>query len=162
MKKIFTLVSVAFLFCVSAHAQDQLPLTTVVMGNGPKLVFVNRDSVYDFGGIPLGAAIDYQFEIMNAGNVPLIIANMKCETGNVHCKWPPKSLKPGKKGMITVTYTAHGDEGSFKHDIFITSNATPTPYPFIHITGAITPAGGSYMPSGTGSSGKSGGRRGGH
>ena len=115
--------------------------------NHPALVFVRHDQVYDFGGIPLGESIPYQFEITNGGTVPLIIAGMKCESANVKCKWPDKPVKPGKKAYLTVTYTARGDVGSFQHNILITTNAAPSASPFIKISGAITPAGSSYSPA---------------
>ncbi len=145
---------------LSLHAAAQAPMSVTTGINGPQLTFVNNDMSYDFGGIPKGESVPYVFEIKNAGNVPLIISGMKCESGNVQCKWPAKPLKPGKKGYITVTYNAHGDEGSFKTQIFISSNATDSAYAFLHITGAIIPASSPYQPSNSGSKSKGGGRRG--
>jgi len=159
MKKLFVFVCSFFLFYNSTRAQ-QASDTALSNATGPKMTFVNNDTSYDFGGIPVGTVIENQFEIRNTGDAPLIITGMKCESGNLQCKWPGKSIKPGKKGMLTVTYTAHGDNGSFKNDIYITSNATASPYPFLHVTGAITPVGGSYAPSSMGNKNGKGGRKG--
>ena len=149
MGKVYNLVCLFSLLCGSVYAHEPISPDTIT---GPRLVFVNNDTLYDFGGIPKGAFVEYQFEIMNTGNSPLIISGMACESANVKCKWPGKPLKPGKKSFITVTYTANGDEGSFKNDIYITSNATESPYPFLHVFGAVIPDGGSFIPSSTPSS----------
>ena len=151
MKKTVYFACLLSLLCGRAFAQPQTQSlaerNAIASLNGPVIVFVNHDSLYDYGGIPLGESIPYQVEIVNGGNVPLIIAGMKCESANVKCKWPNKPLKPGKKAYITVTYTAKGDIGSFDHPIFVTSNATPGPVPYLRIKGAITPAGSSYSPT---------------
>ncbi len=130
-----------------AQAQNPTSANSIASVNRPGISFVNHDQVHDFGGIPLGESIPYQFEIVNDGNVPLIIAGMKCESAKVKCKWPDKPVKPGKKAYLTVTYTAKGDVGSFQHDILLTTNAAPGAYPFIKISGAVTPAGSSYTPA---------------
>jgi hypothetical protein len=159
MKKHFAIICLFFLSLGKVFAQEQ---AAPAAATAPQITFINQDTVYDFGGIPIGTVIENQFEIRNTGNVPLVITGMTCESANLKCKWPAKSIKPGKKGLITLSYSAHGDEGSFKDDVYITSNATHSPYPFIHITGAIIPAGGSYIPSSTPSKGRGGrGSRGG-
>ena len=152
MKKGFAFVCLFFLFLGNVLAQDQ----AAPVAAAPRLTFINGDTSYDFGGIPIGSVIENQFEIRNTGTAPLVIKGMTSESANITCKWPAKSIKPGKKGLITLSYTARGDEGSFKDDVFIASNATASPYPFIHITGAIIPAGGAYIPSSTPSKGRGG------
>jgi len=121
-------------------------------------MFVNSDSVFDIGGLPAGTSMEFHFIIKNVGNAPLEISDMKSDGKNIVCDWP-RHLKPGKKATITLTYNAHGDNGSFKNEVYFTSNATPAPYPYLHISGAIIPEKGSYTPSSKPSSGK-GGRRG--
>src|SRR4051812_37748045 len=142
MTKLFSLFCLLSLCYGQLSARELTPEDTIRNVGRPQLLFVNNDTVYDFGGIPLGAFIEYQFEIRNTGDAPLIITNVKSESGNIKCKWPGKLLKPGKKSFISVTYTANGEQGSFNNDIYITSNATESPYPFIHVSGAIIPAGG--------------------
>jgi uncharacterized protein DUF1573 len=148
MQKMPGLVCAFSLFFCQLQARQPVPQDTAKT-TAAQIVFVNDDTVYDFGGIPKGAFVEYQFEIKNTGGSPLVITGMKCESANVKCKWPGKPVKPGRKNFITITYTANTDEGSFSNDIFITSNATESPYPFIRISGAITPEGSSMIPSGT-------------
>ena len=105
--------------------------------------FVNKDSVYNFGSIAKGTKAKYQFEIKNTGGSALTITDIKSKTGNFIFQWSKKSLKPHKKSVIYVTYNpnAQTDIGSFNTAVFITSNATPQPYPFIHISGEVIPPG---------------------
>ena len=158
MRKIFYLTFLFSLFCCRLYAWQQVLQDTAQNPGSPQLTFVNNDTVYDFGGIPKGAFVEYQFEIRNTGGAPLIISAMKCESANVKCKWPSKPLKPGKKAFVSVIYTANTDEGSFREDIFVASNTTENPYPFIHISGAIVHEGSPMIPSATPAHKSHGGR----
>ncbi len=114
--------------------------------------FINKDSVYDFGAIPEGDAPTYQFQFKNTGTETLTITDIKSESTDLKFKWPGKPVKPGKKGMIVVTYSPKDQAvtGSFKNEIFIASNATEKPYPFIHVSGTVVPSkGGSSSGSAT-------------
>ena len=129
-KQILLLLIVLLTLCADTHAQ-----------NLPKIKFVNRDSVYDYGSILSGDEPRYQFEIKNTGDTALLITDMTSETGDFKFEYPAKPLKPHKKELIFVTYLPKDPTvlGSFKSDIFITSNATTAPYPFIHISGTVLP-----------------------
>ena len=138
MNRIVVFLFLSPLFCVDTHAQDIAVIR-----------FVNKDSIYDFGPIVSGDQPVYEFKIENTGNTALIITGMKSETGDFKFNWPGKPLKPHKKARISVTYSPKGlkNPGSFKSDIFITSNATQQPYPFIRVSGAIVLPHGAPMPS---------------
>ena len=130
MKKLLLLLLVFPLFCIHTHAQSL-----------PSVHFVNKDSVYDYGTIALGDEPRYQFEIKNTGDTELVIADMTSETGDFKFEFPKKPLKPHKKELIFITYTPKDPTvvGSFKSAVLITSNATPQPYPFIHLSGTVLP-----------------------
>ncbi len=130
MKKILLFLLVFPLFCTSVHAQ-----------NLPAIKFVNRDSLYDYGSVAAGDEPRYQFEIKNTGDTALLITDMTSETGDFKFEYPKKPLKAHKKELIFVTYSPKDPTavGTFKSDIFITSNATPAPYPFIKISGTVLP-----------------------
>jgi len=123
--------------------------------NMAQIRFINKDSVYDFGDAGNAEASKYQFEFKNTGTAGLNITDIKCDNADLTFQWRRKTVKPGKKGIITVTYTpkAGADPGSFRNDVFITSNATDKPYPFLHISGAIMPSKGDAVQKGS-SSGK--------
>src|SRR5580692_5639214 len=123
-KKSIFLVLFTF-FCAAGYAQDQAAIS-----------FVNKDNVYDFGAIAIGDMPVYQFEIKNTGKEKLTITEIKSENTDLRFQWPHKPLKHGKKALIVVTYVPKdgAGTGSFKNDVLITSNATPKPYPFIHVS----------------------------
>jgi hypothetical protein len=141
MKNIMLLFSLIFFYSTGiAHKHNR-------ENNGnPVLVFINHDTLYDFGSIPQGESVENQFEIKNTGSTPLVITMVKCDSSKVTCKWTHASIKPGKTGIITITYTAYGDVGSFFNNIVITSNAADAHYPLLQIKGAIIPGRGQYIP----------------
>ena len=136
MKKLLLFILFLPLFCTPGYAQGKAAIS-----------FVNRDSVYDFGGIALGTKARYQFEIKNTGDAPLTITDVKSETGAFKFKWSGKPVKPHKKTEIYVTYTPgeNTDVGTFKTNVLITSNATPQPYPYIHLSGEVLPPGRTHV-----------------
>jgi len=103
--------------------------------------FVNNDSLYDFGTIGKDEVSTYKFEFKNTGTAPLTISAATCDERRMNIQYPGKPVKPGKKGLITVRYVPAADDspGSFKTDIYIASNATEAPYPFLHVSGAVMP-----------------------
>jgi len=131
MKNILALLLLSFNFCNLTYASPRHAAIT----------FVNGDSVYDFGRIAKGDKVWYEFEIRNTGDTPLTITNIKSETGILKFEWPKKAVKPNKKALVYVTCSPieQTEIGSFNTIVFITSNATPQPYGFMHISGAVTP-----------------------
>lgn len=125
--------------------------------NGPQIKFVNQDSVFDYGVIHEEETPQYQFEIKNSGHEGLTITDIKTDNKNLAFRWPHKILKPGKKALIVATYYPRDGIGSFKNEVFFTSNATGKPYPFIHISGTVLPQK-DNTPSGSGGSSKKRGK----
>src|ERR1700744_1448473 len=138
MREVLLLILFSLSVCIHTYAAPRRAIIS----------FVNKDSVYDFGRIAKGNKARDQFEIKNTGDATLIITNVKSETSNFKFEWPKKPLKPRKKALIYVTCTPieQTDIGSFNTAVFITSNATQQPYPFIHISGAVIPAEGAPVP----------------
>ncbi len=128
---------------------------------GAQIRFINKDSVYDFGSVSRDEPSAYQFEFKNTGQEVLIISNIKSDDSDIKIRWPNKPVRHGKKGLITVSYVPKPDAGpgSFKTDLFITSNATKDPYPYLHVSGAIMPGHSAPVQKAGKSSGK-GSRRG--
>jgi hypothetical protein len=136
MKKYLTII--LFLMLAGNYAYSQ---------GSARITFVNKDSVYDFGSLQNGDGGQYRFEIKNTGTEDLSITNVRSDNEHLRFQWPPKNLKPGKKGAIIVSYIPKDgdDNGSFNNDVFVTSNAASGTNPLIHISGAIVPAGGGAM-----------------
>lgn len=143
------------LFCFSVHVYSAFAQ------EGAQIRFINKDSVYDFGNVNRDEPSSYQFEFKNTGHEALIITNIKSDDSDIKIRWPHKSVRHGKKGLIIVSYVPKPDAGpgSFKSDLLITSNATKDPYPFLHVSGAIMPGHSAPAQKAGKSSGK-GSRRG--
>jgi len=150
VRKSATLLVLTALFCARSFAQS-----------AAGIIFINKDSVYDFGAIAEGETPAYQFQFKNTGSEPLSITGIKSESPDLKFKWPGKPVKPGKKGMIIVTYSPRDQSvtGSFKSDVLVTSNATANPYPFIHVSGTVVPAKGGSPSSAAPQQKSRGGRK---
>jgi hypothetical protein len=132
MKRILILAFICFLSTAYSRAQQADPHAT--------MKFINLDTTYDFGDVPMGMSAQYRFEFKNEGKDDLVITEAHCAIAGVKIAYPNKPVKHGRKGLITVSVPTQ-DIGSFKDDVYITSNASSAPYPFLHISGAVIPAG---------------------
>ena len=114
--------------------------------DGAQFNFINNDRLHDLGGVNKNTTITYNVQFKNSGSSPLEISGMHYDTGKVkqppytvHIKWPSKPVKPGKKGVITVSFVSGEHIGSFDNVLYVTSNATITNYPLLYLAGAIVP-----------------------
>ena len=78
---------------------------------------------HNFGVIPAGKSVYYEFTFVNTGNQPLIIQNIRSPYGTTTPEWPKHPINPGAKGTIKVGYTA-SKVGPFSREIAIESNAS--------------------------------------
>lgn len=85
---------------------------------------------YDFGIIPQGRPVTYDFRLTNTGKEPLLIAGVTASCGCTTPKWSADPVLPGQKSTITVGYNAAG-EGIFEKSVTITYNGTLTKTIFI-------------------------------
>jgi hypothetical protein len=89
----------------------------------PAFKFADAQNTYDFATIPEGPAVKHDFIFENTGDVPLVIINAQASCGCTSPSFPKEPILPGKKGVISVTYTTQGHLGNFRKSIYITSNA---------------------------------------
>jgi len=138
MLKQLSLTGAFFLLCSASYGQKAMakPAEQVTV-SGPAFSLTNRDSVFDFCEIEEGDVVKHQFLFRNNGTEPLIISNIHTAVPNARFKWPSRLIKPGKTGIITVTYSSFMDVGPVAGDILITSNATKDPATRLHIKGKV-------------------------
>lgn len=128
--------------------QAQTPATP--NKNAPKFEFIGGET-HDFGTIPEGPAVTYEFKFKNAGKEPLIIQNVTASCGCTTPSFSKDPVMPGKTGSITVQYNTQGRPTPFTKTVFIQSNAqTPAGKDRyeIYIKGNVTPAAQSSAPKG--------------
>ena len=85
---------------------------------------------HDFGIIPQGRPVTYDFQLTNTGKDTLKIENVTASCGCTTPKWSSEPVKPGQTATITVGYNAAG-EGNFEKNVTITYNGTLTKTIFI-------------------------------
>ncbi len=105
--------------------------------NAAKLNF--KTETHDFGEVPEGPQVTYEFKFSNAGKEPLILSNVRASCGCTVPTWPKEPVLPGKDAVILVTYNTQGRPGSFNKSITITSNADE-PNKIIYIKGEVVKA----------------------
>jgi hypothetical protein len=77
---------------------------------------------HEFGNIPQGIPVSYEFKFKNTGNEPVIISNVQASCGCTTPEWTNTPVMPGKTGSIKAAYNAAG-MGAFNKSITVTSNA---------------------------------------
>jgi hypothetical protein len=89
----------------------------------PKIKFGQKS--FDYGMIEQGDKIDHEFTFTNTGDADLIIKNAQASCGCTTPSYPFIPIKPGKTGVINVTFSSVGKMGTQHPTITVTSNAYP-------------------------------------
>jgi hypothetical protein len=84
-----------------------------------------KETEHNFGKIPQGKPVYYNFEITNTGSVPLKLENVQASCGCTTPEWNKEAIAPGATDNIRVGYNA-ATEGDFDKFITITYNSTET------------------------------------
>lgn len=127
MKKIlflsaFTCLSLA-MYAQSDVAKTTVPATAAATTPDETLVI---ESEHDFGKIPQGKPVTYDFVVSNSSKAAFKIDNVQASCGCTTPNWEKeKAIEPGAKSKITVGYNAAA-EGPFTKFITITYNGNQT------------------------------------
>lgn len=124
MKKLFTFCAVILTF-----------VAVTAMNIVADAEFKFEAETHDFGKIPPGKAVTYEFKFTNTGDEPLIISNVEATCGCTVPKYSNTPVKKGETGVITATYNAAG-VGPFNKAITVKSNAR-TPVKVLYIKGEV-------------------------
>ena len=118
MKKIPTLIVLlaAFFFAGAQSTPSTVPAEDIL-----KL----KETEHDFGKIPQGKPLYYNFEIVNTGKEPLKLDDVHASCGCTTPEWSHEPIAPGATAIIKVGYTAAA-EGNFTKPITITYNTNQT------------------------------------
>ena len=128
MKKIITLCALIIGF-----------ITFTAMQTDNKAEFKFEKETHDFGKIPQGKPVTYEFKFTNTGEEPLIISNVESSCGCTVPKYTNTPVLKGQSGTITVTFNAAAVQPSFAKAVTIKSNAR-TPNKLLYIKGEVTAA----------------------
>ena len=97
--------------------------------------FKFEKETYDFGKIPQGKPVSYEFKFTNVGTEPLIITKVESSCGCTIPKYTNAPIKPGEAGSISVTFNA-AQAAPFSKSVTIRSNAK-TPLKSLYIKGEV-------------------------
>lgn len=143
-KLLQVLIVSSFATCLSVQAQIVAGDPAAVDPKGPQFRYIAGSNVHDYGHVTKNTQATYQFEFKNSGGSPLVIyeAHSGAMGRPVHVSiaCPKKTVKPNRSGHLLVTIDAGEETGSFKGDIYVSSNATGPGYPLLHISGAVVVA----------------------
>ncbi|MES2329329.1 MAG: DUF1573 domain-containing protein [Bacteroidota bacterium] len=146
MKKIlFGLTLILSASVISANAQQTAAnatkpttktastTTTGTAAQAAGIKFKEAENTHDFGAIPQGTPVSYDFVFTNTGKAPLILNGAAPSCGCTVPEWPKEAIAPGKSGVIKVTYNA-ANPNTFDRTVSVTSNADPV---VLHIKGDV-------------------------
>ncbi len=139
MKKIFLGLILVSVSVISANAQAIAPAPqTASTGPQATIRFKEAENTHDFGAIPQGTPVTYNFVFSNTGKAPLILSSVAPSCGCTTPEWPKEAIAPGKTGVIKVTYNAANLNG-FDKVVTVSSNASDAQV-VLHIKGDVKPA----------------------
>ncbi|MCX2429466.1 MULTISPECIES: DUF1573 domain-containing protein [unclassified Pedobacter] len=127
MKKILVLFAFVLGFGVVANAQSK------------PADFKFESETHDFGKIPMGKPVTFDFKYTNVGEEPLIISKAEASCGCTVPKYTSTPIKKGETGVISVTFNAAAGPSAFSKAVTLTSNAK-TPIKVLYIKGETVAA----------------------
>ncbi|HMW66083.1 MAG TPA: DUF1573 domain-containing protein [Chitinophagaceae bacterium] len=121
-----SLLSLFFFVAVAAQAQHEdhnhKPTQSNVI---TEEILKFNESVHDFGQIPQGKPVYFNFEIVNTGKTPLKLDNVQASCGCTTPEWTKDPIAPGASSTIRVGYNAAAIN-FFEKYITVTYNTNQT------------------------------------
>ncbi|MBK7762291.1 MAG: DUF1573 domain-containing protein [Bacteroidetes bacterium] len=149
MKKSISLIAVIAMFATTAIAQTT-PQTSraaspaQVTNQSAETTLKFKEEEHNFGTIPEGPSVSYDFEFKNTGKEPIVLSNVQASCGCTTPTWPKEPIAPGQSSKITATYSTQGRPGQINKTITVTSNVGTK---VLKITGMVEKAPDSSVPS---------------
>lgn len=124
--KRFSALTLALLFAVIINAQQNEHNNNGVPAQQttpPEEVLKLKETEHDFGQIPQGKPVYYNFEIVNIGKKELVLDNVQASCGCTTPEWSKDPIAPGATAKIKIGYNAAASN-YFEKYITITYNST--------------------------------------
>lgn len=135
MKKIF----IALVLCAgfaTVKAQTATPNGPSANTAAAAISFKEANNTHDFGTIPQGTPVTYNFTFTNTGKAPLTLTSVAPSCGCTTPEWPKEPIAPGKSASIKVTYNAAA-LGVFTKTVTVVSNSATNPTTILNIKGEV-------------------------
>jgi glutaredoxin-related protein len=95
------------------------------------------EEVWDFDTIMQGESVSHTFEIENLGDAQLIIEKLKRSCGCIVTSISSKTIEPGEKSSLRITFDSQGRKGRQKKHVYINSNDPDEPRKTFALIGNI-------------------------
>lgn len=82
----------------------------------PSLVAWQTEQDHDFGEIPRGKPVVFDFTFTNRDSAPITIETVRTTCGCTAAEWTQEAILPGETGKISIEYDAYRS-GSFNKKI---------------------------------------------
>lgn len=149
MKKSISLLAALAIFATHAMAQttpqtSRAAAPAQVSNQNAEMTLKFKEEEHNFGTVPEGPSVSYDFEFKNTGKEPIVLSNVQASCGCTTPTWPKEPIAPGQSSKITATYSTQGRPGQINKTITVTSNAGTK---VLKITGMVEKAPDSSVPS---------------
>lgn len=135
-KTSYFIVGIAVIFAVLFLVVNNSKLTASL--KAPKIVF--KEDVHDFGKVPRGPELQYNFKFTNKGNSTLNIERVQTSCGCTGATVGEKSdYAKNESGEIKVNFSTQGREGHQEKTILVYSNDPQNPQKILTIKCEIDP-----------------------
>lgn len=123
MRRIVTLFTTLAIATAVVNAQNTTTTTPAPTSNA-EITF--ETLVHDFGQIPQGTPVTYEFKFTNTGTEPLIVSDVQKVCGCTVTGWTKNPVLPGQTGYVSAQYNA-ASVGAFQKPVTVISNAKNSP-----------------------------------
>jgi hypothetical protein len=124
MKKILLSALAFAAFSLAASAQEKAPKpapVAAVAQPGNMAAFKWTETTHDFGKIPQGKPVTFEYKFTNVGKVPLVISQAQAGCGCTTPDYSKEPVAPGKTGSVKATFNAAA-VGVFNKSVTVTAN----------------------------------------
>jgi len=136
-KTSYFVLGLAVIFTIMFFVLNNSNLTASL--KAPKIVF--KEDVHDFGKVPRGPELQYNFKFTNKGNATLTIERVQTSCGCTGATvGDQKDYKKNESGEIKVNFSTQGREGHQEKAIYVFSNDPENPQKVITVKCDIDPA----------------------
>ena len=84
-----------------------------------------QEATHDFGNVIQGEKVSFGFRFTNTGKTELVIAKVSASCGCTATDYPRNVIKPGEKGVITVTFDSENRLGFQNKSVDVMANTQP-------------------------------------
>lgn len=134
MKQLF--LAAAVLLAGAGASWAQSGPSPVDKPNGAEIRF-DKDT-HDFGTIPQGIPVTYEYIFKNVGKSPLVVTSATASCGCTTPVWSKEPIKPGQPGFVKATFNA-ASPGPFTKSVTVMSNAKNGQV-VLYLKGEVKPA----------------------